>query len=144
MLRATIAAAIVLASGAAVAGDAAKTPNQQPPDGSYYVQIIVTACPQPKVLLQPTNQGHSYDDDPEYTTATHEAEMKKLHCRDVPIPPQVIRGNTQMTMSNCQEHAGFVTAMEFLQGRPDLAGFQAVGGWQCILEHSRPKSITDM
>lgn len=109
-----------------------------------YVEIIVEACPQVIVPLEPTDQGKSFDDEPPYTEATHDAELKALHCIDVPIPPQAFVGNTGMTIQACEGHAGYLAAMQFLEERQDLQKFPTVGGWHCVMMPARPSSITNM
>ena len=122
------------------------TPAQAQPEG--YIEIIVTACPAVNVPLEPTNQGHSFDNDPDpepdpaHPLANHFKLLKTLHCIDVPIPAQALASD--MTMGACMGQGGYIAAMQFLQGRPDLSGFPDIGAWNCILRSTPPTGLSNM
>jgi hypothetical protein len=108
--------------------DAAGMPNDQHP---VYVQIIVKACPQAETPLEPTNQGKSYDEEKPMTIEERKASLVGQGCIDVPVPMEWITG--QMTPEACRGRAGYMAATELLQQRQDLAGFPAVGAWECMV-----------
>ncbi|MGH6736905.1 MAG: hypothetical protein ACRECX_12650 [Methyloceanibacter sp.] len=99
-------------------------------DGSTYLQIIIKACPQAEVPLEPTNQGKIYNDEAPKTLEERKAALTEMGCIDVPIPMEHV---ADMSETACRGHAGYVAAMRFLQGRQDLADFPAVGAWQCMV-----------
>lgn len=125
------AAALVLA-GLSSAGSAESFPTDpRTADDSAFLEIIVKACHPAETALQPINQGISYDNAKAPTREERIAMYRKLGCIDVPIPMQYITGT--MTATACRGHAGYLAAMQFIEQRPDLAEYSAVGGWDCIL-----------
>ena len=102
-------------------------PNEQHP---VYVQIIVKACPAAETPLEPTNQGKVYGDEKPMTAVERKASLVK-GCIDVPIPMEWVNGD--MSPQACRGHDGYIAAMEFLRQRQDLAGFPAIGAWQCLV-----------
>ena len=144
-MRTLIAA---LALGLAMAGLAAAATNDglEPrglPDDQHpvYVQIIVKACPQAETALEPTNQGKSYDTETPMTLEERKASLVAQGCIDVPIPMEWVNGN--MTPQACRGPAGYLADMEYLLQRQDLAGFPAVGAWQCLItDHQVVGAIT--
>lgn len=105
------------------------------PTDQVYVQIIVKACHASETLLEPTNQGLKYDDVKPLSAEERKAMYRDLGCIDVPIPMQFVTG--RMNAGACRGHAGYITAMQFLEQRSDLAEYPAVGAWECIL-HDKP------
>ena len=114
-----------------------------------YVQLIIKACPaseqtgqehRPAAVLgyyaDPINQGLVYDNVHSPTKEEREASFATQHCIDVPIPPEVTTGgqvSTEMTMSQCIGHRGYISAMQYLEMNPAYkSSFPAVGAWQCI------------
>ena len=95
------------------------------------MQIIVKACPESQTALEPINQGKVYDDETSMTREERNAELTAQGCMDVPIPMEWVTGN--MTPESCRARAGYFAAMEFLQQRQDLAGYRAVGAWECLV-----------
>jgi hypothetical protein len=124
-----------LALGLAMIGTAyaAQTPAPGLPDDQHpvYVQIIVKACPVAEAPLEPINQGKSYDDEKPMTLEERKASFAAQGCIDVPVAMEWMSG--QMTPEACRGHAGYLAAMQFLAQRQDLAGFPAVGAWECMI-----------
>lgn len=134
MLRTHIAGlglGLFLAGGAGAATQDPGTDGLPDDQHPVYVQIIVKACPQAETPLEPTNHGKVYDDEKPLTLEERKASLKAQGCIDVPIPMEWVNG--EMTPQACRGHDGYVAAMEFLRQRQDLAGFQAIGAWQCIV-----------
>jgi hypothetical protein len=106
-------------------------PNGKP----AYVQIIVKACHPAETSLKPINQGKSYDHAKSMSDAKRNAMFKKLGCVDIPIPMQWVTGT--MTPYGCQNHAGYLASMQFLEQRNESThdGLTAVGGWRCIISN---------
>jgi hypothetical protein len=127
-LIAGLALGLIATGAAQAATDARSVPSEQNP---VYVQIIVKACPAVETALEPTNQGKSYDSEKSLTREERNAALAGQGCIDVPIPMEWVNGD--MSPQACRGHAGYIASMEFLQQRQDLAGFQAVGAWQCIV-----------
>ena len=126
-----------LAAGFTVTGAYAATtegldrrglPNEQHP---VYVQIIVKACPAAETPLEPANQGKVYDEEKPITAEERKASLLNQGCIDVPIPMEWVNGD--MSPQACRGHDGYIAAMEFLKQRQDLAGFPAIGAWQCLV-----------
>ena len=107
-----------------------QTSEEPSPPPHVYVEVIVKACPQVETPLQPTNQGHRYDDDKPMTHEERMAYYAELGCVDVPIPPEWM--TQEMTYEGCRGHAGYLASLQFLQQRPDLKKLPAVGYWMCI------------
>ena len=103
-------------------------PNAQHP---VYVQIIVKACPAAETPLEPTNHGKVYGEEKPLTLEERMAALAGQGCIDVPIPMEWVNG--EMSPQACRGQAGYIAAMEFLRQRQDLAGFPAVGAWQCLV-----------
>jgi len=108
---------------------AAETPNAIP-EQPVYLQIIVKACPVTETPLEPVNQGKVYDEEKPKTLGERKAALTELGCVDVPIPMEYLADS--MSPAACRGHAGYLAAQGFLEQRQDLAGFPAVGAWQCI------------
>ena len=126
-----------LALGLTVTGASAATtegldergvPTEQHP---VYVQIIVKACPAAETPLEPTNQGKVYSEEKPLTLEERKAALVDQGCIDVPVPMEWVNG--EMSPQACRGHDGYIAAMEFLRQRQDLAGFPAVGAWQCLV-----------
>jgi hypothetical protein len=100
------------------------------PPPHVYVEVIVKACPQVEMPLQPINQGHSYDDDKPMTHQERMDYYAEIGCVDVPIPPEWM--TQEMTYEGCKGHAGYLASLQFLRQRQDLKKFPAVGYWMCI------------
>ena len=129
ILIAGLALGLIVTGGAhAATTDTRGVPDEQTP---VYVQIIVKACPAAETPLEPTNQGKSYDGEKSLTREERNAALAGQGCIDVPIPMEWVNGD--MNPQACRGHAGYIASMEFLQQRQDLAGFQAVGAWQCVV-----------
>jgi hypothetical protein len=125
----------------------AQPPSEMP---QVYVELIVKACPadQPDVqadrsdavrgyYAEPINQGKSYENERSPTRAEREAAFTAMHCIDVPVPPEVIMGDS-LTRQACMGHTGYLIAMQYLQENPAYKkSFPDVGEWSCI-EHSFP------
>ncbi|MFD0986608.1 hypothetical protein [Methyloligella solikamskensis] len=128
-----LAALMVSPLLASVPADAAtgSTSDSSNPTDQVYVQIIVKACHASETLLEPTNQGVKYDDVKALSKEERLAMYRDLGCIDVPIPMQFVTG--RMNAGACRGHAGYITAMQFLEQRTDLAEYPAVGAWECIL-----------
>jgi hypothetical protein len=107
-----------------------QTSGEPSPPPHVYVEVIVKACPQVETPLEPTNQGHRYDDDKPMTHQERMAYYAELGCVDVPIPPEWM--TQEITYEGCKGHAGYLASMQFLQQRQDLKKFPAVGYWMCI------------
>jgi hypothetical protein len=105
------------------------SPTQPAPQ--VHVEIIVKACPPAEPPLEPTNQGKIYDNEKSMTHEEREAYLAGIGCIDVPIPPEVIAGNTEMTMAACRSHAGYLASMQYLEENATIP-FKAVGEWVCI------------
>jgi hypothetical protein len=138
MLRSLLAGLAVTVLTAGTCYAAASTDNSadkpfDPQKQSTFVQIIVKACHPADTPLTPINQGKRYDDAKSMTDAQRTALYKKLGCVDLPIPMQWVTGT--MTAAACQGHAGYLTAMQFLQQRNQNDGLTAVGGWNCIVSN---------
>ena len=128
-LIAGLALGLILTGAAqAATTDARGIPDEQNP---LYVQIIVKACPAAETPLEPTNQGKSYDAEKSLTREERRSAFTNQGCIDVPIPMEWVNGD--MSPQACRGHAGYIASMEFLRQRQDLAGFQAVGAWECIV-----------
>ena len=97
-----------------------------------YVELIVKACPsdQPDkqagrpdavrgYYTEPINQGKSYENERSPTKAEREAGFTAMHCIDVPVPPEVIMGES-LTREACMGHTGYLIAMQYLQQNPDF------------------------
>jgi hypothetical protein len=119
---------IVTGAAQAATTDARGIPDEQNP---LYVQIIVKACPAAETPLEPTNQGKSYDAEKSLTREERRSAFRNQGCIDVPSPMEWVNGD--MSPQACRGHAGYIASMEFLRQRQDLAGFQAVGAWECIV-----------
>ncbi|XSG81360.1 MAG: hypothetical protein ACPW61_09760 [Methyloligella sp. ZOD6] len=102
------------------------------PTDQVYLSIIVKACHASETLLEPTNQGKIYDNEEPLSHEERQAMFREIGCIDVPIPMQYITG--RMNAAACRGHAGYITAMQFLEQRTDLAEYPAVGGWECVLK----------
>jgi hypothetical protein len=127
---------------------AAASPSTDAPQ--VYVEIIVKACPADRPEMQadrpdavqgyyvePINQGVTYDSERSPTRAERESAYATMHCIDVPVPPEVIAGET-LTRRACMGHTGYLIAMQYLQQNPAYAkSFPAIGEWACI-EHAFP------
>jgi hypothetical protein len=135
ILIAGLALGLLMAGTAAAATtDSVGSRGLQDDQHPVYVQIIVKACPQAETPLEPINQGKSYDAETPMTIEERKASLVAQGCIDVPIPMEWVNGN--MTPQACRGHEGYIAAMEFLRQRQDLAGFPAVGAWQCLVtEH---------
>jgi len=138
MIRYVIAAFALSFAACALAGAAEVQPAPseptrmgEPKDKTVYVQLIVKACPRAEVLLEPTNQGKSYDDEKPLTLVERRASLVALGCIDVPVPMDFLAD--AMSPSACMGHGGYLAAMQFLEQRQDLAEFPAVGAWQCVI-----------
>lgn len=107
-----------------------------------YVQLIVKACRQAETPLQPTNQGKSYDKQKPMTGEERRASLTALGCIDVPVPMEFLAD--AMSPNACIGHAGYMAAMQFLEQRQDLAGFPAVGAWQCVVSDHEVIGATTM
>lgn len=128
-LFAGLALGSIMASAAVAAGtETAAFPDEQHP---IYVQIIVKACPPVETPLKPINQGKSYDNEKSMTREERNAAFAQQGCIDVPVPMEWVTG--PMTPEACRGRDGFLTAMEFLDQRQDLAGLKAVGAWECLI-----------
>jgi hypothetical protein len=115
-----------------------------------FVEIIVKACTsdQPNPTLdkpdavrgyyaEPINQGKSYENERSPTKAEREAAFTAMHCIDVPVPPEVIMGES-LTREACMSHTGYLIAMQYLQENPAYkTSYPDVGEWSCV-EHSSP------
>jgi hypothetical protein len=138
MIRYLIAAfALSLAACGSAAAEDAQADSSHPTrmgeqqDKTVYVQLIVKACPQAETPLEPTNQGKVYDDEKPLTLEERKAALVTLGCIDVPVPMDYLAD--AMSPSACMGHGGYLAAMQFLAQRQDLAGFPAVGAWQCVI-----------
>jgi hypothetical protein len=138
MIRPMLAAvALTLAAcGTAAAADAGTDPSQptrlgEQQEKTVYVQLIVKACHQAEIPLQPTNQGKSYDDEKPLTLEERKAALVAIGCIDVPVPMDFLAD--AMSPAACMGHGGYLAAMQFLAQRQDLAEFPAVGAWQCVI-----------
>jgi hypothetical protein len=134
-----LTAALALSLAACVpaaAADPEADPSQQTrmgeqPERTVYVQLIVKACHQAEIPLQPTNQGKSYDDEKPLTIEERKAALIALGCIDVPVPMDFLAD--AMSPSACMGHGGYLAAMQFLAQRQDLSEFPAVGSWECVI-----------
>lgn len=138
MMRPLIAAfALSLgAYGLAAAAHAQSDPSQptrmgEPQDKTVYVQLIVKACPRAETPLEPTNQGKIYDNEKSLTLEERKAALVAVGCIDVPVPMDFLAEG--MSPTACMGHGGYLAAMQFLRQRQDLAGFPAVGAWECVI-----------
>jgi hypothetical protein len=138
MIRHLIAAFALSLAACALAGAAEVQPAPseptrmgEPKDKTVYVQLIVKACPRAEALLEPINQGKSYDDEKPLTLAERRASLVALGCIDVPVPMDFLAD--AMSPSACMGHGGYLAAMQFLEQRQDLAAFPAVGAWECVI-----------
>jgi hypothetical protein len=125
-----------LALGLTAAGGAlAAAPDTREGRGVFsdqhpvYVQIIVKACPVAATPLEPTNHGKVYDAEKPLTAEQRKAALAE-GCIDVPVPMEWIDG--EMSPQACRGRAGYLASLQFLRQRQDLAGFPAVGAWNCI------------
>jgi hypothetical protein len=95
-----------------------------------YVELIVKACPsdQPDkqagrpdavrgYYTEPINQAKSCENERSPTKAEREAGFTAMHCIDVPVPPEVIMGES-LTREACMGHIGYLIAMQYLQQNP--------------------------
>jgi hypothetical protein len=87
---AVLALPVAAAISPSAAGDVGPVQAMRQADASppMYVEIIVKACPQVETPLEPTNQGHSSEDDKPPTLEERKAYYARLGCIDVPIPPE--------------------------------------------------------
>jgi len=128
---------------------------------SSHVQLIVKACPateqtgldhKPDAVLgyyaDPINQGLAYDNMRSPSKEEREAYFTTQHCIDVPIPPEVTTGgqdSTDMSMSQCMGHRGYISAMQYLELNPAYrTSFPAVGAWQCIEQPFAASGVAGM
>ncbi|MEG6510243.1 hypothetical protein V6C03_14830 [Methyloligella sp. 2.7D] len=140
MLRSLLAAIVMVFAIAGVCSAAPADgqragkpdPNAPSPDDPRYLSMIVKACHAAEIPLEPTNQGKIYDDEVPLTHEERQAMYEELGCIDVPLPMQWITGT--MTAAACRGHAGYIAAMQFLEQRPDLAEYPAVGAWECKMQ----------
>ena len=107
-----------------------------------YVQLIVKACRRAETPLQPTNQGKSYDDEKPMTGEERRLAITALGCIDVPVPMEFLAD--AMSPNACIGRAGYMASMQFLEQRQDLAGFPAVGAWQCVVTDHEVIGATTM
>ena len=125
-------------AGLLIPVDAPAQPPSETPQ--VYVELIVKACPadQPDVqadrpdavrgyYAEPINQGKSYENERSPTRAEREAAFTAMHCIDVPVPPEVIMGDS-LTRQACMGHT---------ENPAYKKSFPDVGEWSCI-EHSFP------
>jgi len=110
-------------AGLLIPVDAPDQPPSETPQ--VYVEVIVKACPadQPDVqadrpdavrgyYAEPINQGKSYENERSPTRAEREAAFTAMHCIDVPVPPEVIMGDS-LTRQACMGHTGYLIAMQY-------------------------------
>jgi hypothetical protein len=126
-----------------------------------YVQIIVKACPaveqtgqknKPNAVTgyyaDPINQGLIYDNERSPTKEEREAYFATQHCIDVPIPAEVMMSgqvSTEMTMTQCMGHRGYLSAMQYLELNPSYnKSFPAVGAWECVEQPFEVSGVAGM
>jgi hypothetical protein len=95
--------------------------------------LPIGQCPRATNMGQPESQRERAP-----SLAERHAYEARIGCIDVPIPPEVIHGNGEMTMDRCRGHAGYLAALQYLEQNPTIAQ-KAVGEWVCIM-HAFPVS----
>mgnify|MGYP001586208085 CR=1 FL=1 len=157
----------LLATLAAVLPSSLIQAQEQPPTAppQSYVSLIVKACPAdpgdvercsaaamgaqglpngycPKAVAQ--GEG---EEARQHSRSKEErnAYWAKIGCIDIPVPPDVIMGGdgasqSDMTMSQCIGHRGYLTAMQYLEMNQTITQ-KAVGGWVCIEQSGRPSGV---
>jgi hypothetical protein len=124
-------------AGLLIPVDAPAQPPSETPQ--VYVELIVKACPadQPDVQADRPDAVRGYENERSPTRPEREAAFTAMHCIDVPVPPEVIMGDS-LTRQACMGHTGYLIAMQYLQENPAYKkSFPDVGEWSCI-EHSFP------